>query len=84
MNKRAMVTNKQDVNDNILIFKRKEYNKPLTFMDKFKDIVRKYYSQEELYLIIASLYDSEIYNEMPEHIQYCVDVYYRFKPKDVL
>ena len=50
MNKRAMVTNKQDVNDNILIFKRKTVNKPLTFMDKFKDIVRKYYSQEELYL----------------------------------
>ena len=83
MNKRAMVTNKQDVNDNILIFKRKNVNKPLTFMDKFKDIVRKYYSQEELYLIIAAIYDTEVYNEMPEHIQYVVDVFYKFKPKDV-
>ena len=69
---------------NVVEFKRKqETAKPLTFFDRYKALIRKYYTQEDFFLIVASVYDTDCYHEAPEHIQHAVDIYYRFKPKNV-
>lgn len=65
--------------DNIIEFKRKTISKPLTTYDKYKDILRKYYTDDEVLYIVASLYDSDYYNEASDHIKKAVDLYHTHK-----
>jgi hypothetical protein len=53
---------------------------PVTFWDKFKDILRKYYTEETVHLAVAAIYDKDCYDRASPEIRQIADIYNRFAP----
>ena len=67
---------------NVVEFKKKEtFQKPATFWDRFKDMLRNYYSETEVHLIVASILDEDCYNRADDSVKNVANIYYRFAPE---
>ena len=53
---------------------------PLTFWDKFKDILCRYYTEETVHLAVAAIYDKDCYDRASPEIRTIADIYNRFAP----
>lgn len=70
----------------VLEFKKNNIAKPVinipaSFWDKFKDILRKYYSENDVHLIVAAIMDKECYDRTNDDIRKVADIYYKFAPE---
>jgi hypothetical protein len=50
------------------------------FWLSFKDLLRKYYSENDVHLIVAAIMDNECYERTNDDIRKVVDIYYEFVP----
>lgn len=69
----------------VLEFKKNNIAKPVitvqeTFWDKFKDVVRMYYSENDLHLAIAAILDKDCYERTNDDIRKLADIYFRNAP----
>ena len=53
---------------------------PVTFWDKFKDILRQHYTEETVHLAVAAIYDKDCYDRASPEIRQIADIYNRFAP----
>jgi hypothetical protein len=65
----------------VLEFKQKTKQVPVTFWVRFKEVLRKYYSENDVHLIVAAIMDSECYERTNDDIRKVADIYYRFAPE---
>jgi hypothetical protein len=65
----------------ILEFKPKTKQVPVTFWERYKDVLRKYYSENDVHLIVAAIMDTECYERTNDDIRKVADIYYRFAPE---
>ena len=56
-------------------------NIPVNFWDRFKEVLRKYYSENDVHLIVAAIMDKECYERTNDDIRKVADIYYRFAPE---
>jgi len=66
--------------DNVVKFERKQTIVPKTFWDNFKDIIRRYYSENDVHLIVAAILDRECYDRTNDDIRKVVNIYYQYAP----
>jgi hypothetical protein len=69
---------------NVVEFKPKQQNinyadKP-NFWQLFKDMLRNYYSENNVHLIVAAITDTECYERTNDDIRKVADIYYKFAP----
>jgi hypothetical protein len=50
------------------------------FWLSFKNVLRKYYSENDVHLIVAAIMDSECYEKTNDDIRKIADIYYKFAP----
>ena len=50
------------------------------FWLSFKNVLRKYYSENDVHLIVAAIMDSECYEKTNDDIRKIADIYYKFVP----
>ena len=55
-------------------------NIPASFWDRFKDILRMYYSENDVHLIVAAIMDKDCYERTNDDIRKAADIYYKFAP----
>jgi len=55
--------------------------RPKTFWDKFKDILRTYYDEQDVHLAVAAIYDRDCYDRAKPEIRNIADIYFRNAPK---
>ena len=67
------------MNDNVIEFKKKT-QQPLTFWDRFKEILRRYYSENDVHLIVAAIMDMDCYQRTNDDIRKVADIYYQYAP----
>lgn len=65
----------------ILEFKPKSKQVPVTFWQRYKDVLRKYYSENDVHLIVAAIMDTDCYERTNDDIRKVADIYYRFAPE---
>jgi hypothetical protein len=65
----------------ILEFKPKTKQVPVTFWERYKDVLRKYYSENDVHLIVAAIMDTECYERTNDDIRKVADIYYKFAPE---
>ena len=66
----------------VLEFKQKtKQAQPETFWDRFKGVLRKYYSENDVHLIVAAILDMECYQRTNDDIRKVADIYYKFAPE---
>jgi hypothetical protein len=65
----------------ILEFKPKTKQVPVTFWDRYKDVLRKYYSENDVHLIVAAIMDTDCYERTNDDIRKVADIYYKFAPE---
>ena len=70
----------------VLEFKKNNVAKPVisipaSFWDKFKDVLRKYYTENDVHLIVAAIMDKECYERTNDDIRKVADIYYKFAPE---
>jgi hypothetical protein len=70
----------------VLEFKKNNITKPVinipvNFWDRFKEVLRKYYSENDVHLIVAAIMDKECYERTNDDIRKVADIYYRFAPE---
>jgi len=70
----------------VLEFKKNNITKPvinipINFWDKFKEVLRKYYSENDVHLIVAAIMDKDCYDRTNDDIRKVADIYYRFAPE---
>ena len=68
---------------NVLEFKPKQQQQPQIqpkqhFWLSFKDVLRKYYSENDVHLIVAAIMDSECYERTNDDIRNVADIYYKY------
>ena len=68
------------MNDNVIEFKKKTQQQPLTFWDRFKEILRRYYSENDVHLIVAAIMDMDCYQRTNDDIRKVADIYYQYAP----
>ena len=56
------------------------YNPKQSFWQSYKEVLRKFYSENDVHLIVAAIMDSECYERTNDDIRKVVDVYYRLVP----
>jgi len=69
--------------NNVLEFKPKQQTlvQPKQhFWLSFKNVLRKYYSENDVHLIVAAIMDSECYEKTNDDIRKIADIYYKFAP----
>ena len=67
---------------NVIDFKSKRtVQVPATFWDNFKDVLRKYYSENDVHLIVAAIMDMDCYQRTSDDIRKVADIYYKFAPE---
>ena len=69
--------------NNVLEFKPKQQTlvQPKQhFWLSFKNVLRKYYSENDVHLIVAAIMDSECYEKTNDDIRKIADIYYKFVP----
>jgi hypothetical protein len=66
--------------DNVVKFERKQTIIPKTFWDRYKDILRMYYSENDVHLIVAAILDQECYERTNDDIRKVVNIYYQYAP----
>ena len=69
----------------VLEFKKNNVAKPVisipaSFWDRFKDILRMYYSENDVHLIVAAIMDKDCYERTNDDIRKAADIYYKFAP----
>lgn len=70
----------------VLEFKRNQnIAKPVinikqSFWVSFKEILRKYYSENDVHLIVAAIMDLDCYERTNDDIRKVADIYYKFVP----
>jgi len=72
---------------NVLEFKPKQQPVILpkqNFWLSFKDVLRKYYSENDVHLIVAAIMDSECYDRTNDDIRKVADIYYKHAPNVTL
>ena len=52
----------------------------LSFWDNFKEILRKYYDEIDVHLIVAAILDKDCYEKTNDTIRKAADLYYKFAP----
>jgi hypothetical protein len=68
---------------NVLEFKPKqqpEIHLKKHFWLSFKDVLRKYYSETDVHLIVAAIMDSDCYDRTNDDIRKVADIYYKYVP----
>jgi len=65
----------------ILEFKPKTKQVPVTFWERYKDVLRKYYSENDVHLIVAAIMDTDCYERTNDDIRKVADIYYKFAPE---
>ena len=70
----------------VLEFKKNNITKPVinipvNFWDRFKEVLHKYYSENDVHLIVAAIMDKECYERTNDDIRKVADIYYRFAPE---
>ena len=70
----------------VLEFKKNNITKPVinipvNFWDRFKEVLRKYYTENDVHLIVAAIMDKECYERTNDDIRKVADIYYRFAPE---
>jgi len=68
---------------NVLEFKPKqqpEIHPKKHFWSSFKDVLRKYYSETDVHLIVAAIMDSDCYDRTNDDIRKVADIYYKYVP----
>ena len=68
---------------NVLEFKPKqqpEIQSKKHFWSSFKDVLRKYYSETDVHLIVAAIMDSDCYDHTNDDIRKVADIYYKYVP----
>lgn len=82
MNKRKRVTEREDNMATILQFKPKttQQQVPVTFWDRYKDVLRKYYTEDDVHLIVAAIMDPDCYQNARDHVRKAADIYYQYAP----
>ena len=67
---------------NVIEFRSKQkVQVPVTFWDNFKNMLRKYYTETEVHLIVASILDKDCYERADVTIKHVADLYYKFAPE---
>lgn len=69
----------------VLEFKKNNITKPVinipvSFWDMFKDVLRKYYSENDVHLIVAAIMDKDCYERTNDDIRKVADIYYTHAP----
>jgi hypothetical protein len=54
---------------------------PATFWERYKDVLRKYYSENDVHLIVAAIMDTDCYERTNDDIRKVADIYYKFAPE---
>ena len=53
----------------------------VSFWQRYKDLLRKYYDKDLVERIVAAILDKEVYETTDDHIRYAADLYYKFAPE---
>jgi len=68
---------------NVLEFKPRsqpEIHPKKHFWSSFKDVLRKYYSETDVHLIVAAIMDSDCYDRTNDDIRKMADIYFKYVP----
>jgi len=68
---------------NVVVFKPKqqpEIQPKQNFWLSFKDVLRKYYSETDVHLIVAAIMDNDCYDRTNDDIRKVADIYYKYVP----
>ena len=55
-------------------------NIPVAFWDRFKEVIRMYYSENDVHLIVAAIMDRDCYERTSDEIRKVADIYYTHAP----